>query len=86
MTQEAADAIKNLSISSQNTASLTADIERVARTRKNYNVPEEYKKSLTKENSNFVVIGKEHFFSIFIDSRAALTAVSQGMLMLVKVL
>ncbi|KAI5807426.1 P-loop containing nucleoside triphosphate hydrolase protein [Peziza echinospora] len=57
VTQEAADAIKNLSISSQNTASLTADIERVARTRKNLNVPEEHKKSLAKESSNFVVIG-----------------------------
>lgn len=35
----------------------TAELERIARTRKNLNVEEEYNKSKAKGNANFVVIG-----------------------------
>ena len=37
--------------------STTAELERVAKTRKNLDVAEEYKKLKRKENANFVVIG-----------------------------
>ncbi|KAF8459441.1 P-loop containing nucleoside triphosphate hydrolase protein [Terfezia claveryi] len=39
------------------TVSTTAELERVAKTRKNLDVAEEYKKLKTKEYANFVVIG-----------------------------
>lgn len=50
--------MKSLNISSgSSAASLTADLERVAKSRRNLDVLDEYKKSKAKENINFVVIG-----------------------------
>ena len=53
--------VKEMSLGGQQQPNIvvsnTAELERVAKTRKNLDVAEEYKKLKTKENANFVVIG-----------------------------
>jgi len=56
--------VKEMSLGGQQQPNIvisnTAELERVAKTRKNLDVAKEYKKLKTKENANFVVIGRTH--------------------------
>lgn len=58
---DVANSVKEMNLGGQQQPNIvvsnTAELERVAKTRKNLTVAEEYKKLKTKENANFVVIG-----------------------------
>ncbi|KAF8465895.1 P-loop containing nucleoside triphosphate hydrolase protein [Kalaharituber pfeilii] len=55
--EEVSDGVKTLNISTPAAASYTTELERIAKTRKNIDVLEEYKKTNAKDSANFVVIG-----------------------------